>query len=367
MAGALTLLAASSSCSSETFRTLNVSPVDDGGTADGGGPIVSSDGSVCSDTSADPNHCGACNHSCLGARCSNGRCQLQTLTKDPNLPSSLALDESRFFVGLQGGSGGVVECPLAGCALGTGLPLTNIIVGGVAVDKDAVYFAELQPLGKIFRSVKGTMGRSPVADGDLTSLLRMASDGLYIASDGSNAALPSVARFDTVTTVLAKTATPIRGMAFTDERVLWTEPADKVVRAARRDGKTPVDVPEVFLPATGASGPGARGIAVVGSHVFIAGHVEGSIVRCTFASPCANPESLAVGGEPSLLAGDEARQKLYWYDTATKAIRSCDAAQCASTSTELIVIPDVFDLAVGTDAVYFTVRTSTGGAYRVAK
>jgi hypothetical protein len=248
---------------------------------------------------------------------------------------------------------------------------TNFLAGGLAVDKDAIYVAELQPLGKVFRSAKGAAGKAPFADGDLSAVVRTASDGVYIASDGSGGGTPSLTRVDVTSKVvtLARTSSPIRGMAFTTDRVLWTQPTAQIVLSAKRDGTTPVDVPEVFLPAEGASGAGALGIAIIGSRVFIAGQVQGTLLHCAIGVSCSNPESIAVGGAPSLLEGDEAAQKLYWYDTATQAIRSCDVGACEKTKTDLVVgISDVFALAIGTDAVYYTVRTpATGGVYRIAK
>ncbi|MDB4997505.1 MAG: hypothetical protein JWM74_4937, partial [Myxococcaceae bacterium] len=298
-------------------------------------------------------------------------CQPMVLAKSADLPSSLALDDSKLYVGLQGGNGGVLECPLAGCPTGTTPSRTNFLAGGLTVDKDAIYVAELQPLGKVFRSAKGTVGKAPFADGDVSAVLRSASDGIYIASDGSGGTGPSLTRVASTTQVvtLAKPSTPIRGIAFTTDRVMWTQPAAQLVLSAKRDGTSSVDVPDVFLPAEGASGAGALGITVVGSRVFIAGQVQGTLLRCAIGATCSNPESLAVGGAPSLLEGDEAAQKLYWYDTSTKAIRTCEVAACEKTKADITgPIPDVFALAIGTDAIYFTVRTPvTGGVYRLAK
>jgi hypothetical protein len=355
-------------CSTSTFRTGAPAPADDGGAGDTG--ALPNDGSVCGDTSGDSNHCGACNHSCLGGTCAKGRCQPVTLLKSADLPSTLALDGSRFYVGLQGGSGGVLECAQTGCAADAGPALPNFFAGGITVDKDAVYVAKFEALGEIFRSVKGTTTKSVIAQGDLSVLLRNASEGHYIASDGSGVNPPGITRFDptSATTTLVRTANPIRGIAFTNDRVLWTEPAARTVFGARRDGTTPIDSPEVFLSPANASGAGAWGIAVVGNRVFVAGHLQGNLVRCAFGATCSIPESLAVGGEPSLLVADDPGQKLYWYDTTTKAIRSCEVSLCEKTQADLVTgIPDVFDLAVGTDAVYYTVRATSGGVYRIAK
>ncbi len=366
--GAFALLVA---CSSDTFVTnINV-PTPDGGATTDGGPSGSNEGSVCGDTSNDPLHCGACNHSCLGGLCTGGRCMAMTLATSGDLPSSLALDGSKLYAGLQGGNGGVLECPLAGCPAGTTAKLTGFLASGLAVDKDAIYVAHLQAMGKVFRSPKGSGSKAPFTDGDLSALIRIASDGIYIANDGSGTSTASLTRFDASSKLvtLARTTTPIRGIAFTTDRVMWTQPGAQLVYSAKRDGTTPVDIPEVFLPSEGASGAGALGIAVVGSRVFIAGQVQGTLLRCAIGATCSNPESIAVGGAPSLLEGDEAAQKLYWYDTSTNAVRACDVGACEKTKTDLVMgIPGVFALAVGADAVYFTVRSTTlGGVYRIAK
>jgi hypothetical protein len=360
----LAFLASPIACSSETFHSNGPGTItEDGGASDAAAP---GDGPVCGDTSADPNHCGACNHGCLGGACARGRCQPVALVKTASLASTLALDENFFFAGLQGGTGGLLECPLAGCAHGRGPSIEGLFVGGIAVDSNSVYLADLAPLGKVYQSGKGTVTKVPLADGDVTVLVKSRPEGLYVVSDGSGSSAPSIKRVDpTAVVTIATGLTPVRGIAFTSDRVLWTEPGPRIVHAALLNGTTPPGSPEVFLDSAMASGTGALGITVVANGVFIAGQVEGSILRCP-SSRCSSPESIAVGGAPTLLGADG--QNLFWYDGASHAVRACELGRCEKSARDLATaLPDVFDLAVGTDAVYFTVRSADGGVFRVAK
>ncbi len=100
-----------------------------GGSGGGGGTCTA-------DTKTDPNHCGACFHSCLGAACSNGYCA-KTKLYSANAPVGLALDVTHLYWGSDGANE-IRRAPKAG-----GGSSTQIIAEGSAVYYLAMYGSEL--------------------------------------------------------------------------------------------------------------------------------------------------------------------------------------------------------------------------------
>jgi hypothetical protein len=107
-------------------------------------------GDVCTSLENDPEHCGACDHSCQGGACAGGRCQPVVLGTGFTSPSAVALSETHVYfrdTATGGGrilriakSGGVAEVVAQG--------VSNL--AGVALGGDQLYFASgnAQTLGQ---------------------------------------------------------------------------------------------------------------------------------------------------------------------------------------------------------------------------
>lgn len=89
----------------------------DGGASDAsqvrceGGESACAD--ACVDVSSDPDHCGRCDHACLGGACAAGVCQPVTLASDLAIPQGLAVGPDGVYVTLYSGNA-VVRIPKEG-------------------------------------------------------------------------------------------------------------------------------------------------------------------------------------------------------------------------------------------------------------
>jgi hypothetical protein len=98
---------------------------------------------VQANVASDRNHCGRCDHSCLGGDCVAGVCQpfvVATSVGEPIL--DVAVDAKRVLwmtsTSFWSGPGHVYSCPKKGCATATSLAVDNALTGNLAAgDSDA--------------------------------------------------------------------------------------------------------------------------------------------------------------------------------------------------------------------------------------
>jgi len=97
----------------------------------------------CVDQSSNPNHCGGCNHSCLGGTCVAGACQQVILATGQNSPSGVVLDASNIYWSNGGTSNtaGVFRVSKDGGAVQSLISATLGGIGGLAIGGNQLYFA----------------------------------------------------------------------------------------------------------------------------------------------------------------------------------------------------------------------------------
>ena len=114
--------------------------------------------------STDRNHCGACNHSCLGGTCKQGKCQPLALTS-ANQAKFLAIDGSNAYWTSYHGT--VKRVPLSGgsaVTLASGFDETE----GIAVDTSYIYFTA----NSRYAGVAGKLYRVGLGGGTPTQLAK---------------------------------------------------------------------------------------------------------------------------------------------------------------------------------------------------
>ncbi len=96
-------------------------------------------GECLTDTNSDPDHCGECDHSCLGGTCSGGNCQPVVLAPNQNTPWGLTVDDGAVYWLTEGGgsaSGSVSTVPISG---GKPVELIGEQNGPVQITMDGEY------------------------------------------------------------------------------------------------------------------------------------------------------------------------------------------------------------------------------------
>lgn len=105
-------------------------------------PIVTEGSTPCDPNQVDddPNHCGACGHSCLGAACSAGTCQPVVLATFSGVPTDVALDADFVYWSTEDGT----VRRVAKNGQGEAILISGITPGiaRIAVDDTRVYFRE---------------------------------------------------------------------------------------------------------------------------------------------------------------------------------------------------------------------------------
>ncbi len=157
-----------------------------GGSAGSGGSGGSGGtGGACGDTTSDPQHCGACGHSCGGGACVAGVCQALVLAPSQSTPEDLAVEADGVYFTNRGTSaasysdGSVNRVPLDGGAV-TALATGQARAKGIALDASSVYFV-------LNDTVNGMVAKVPRAGGSVTTLVWPLADPGYVAVDGSSA------------------------------------------------------------------------------------------------------------------------------------------------------------------------------------
>lgn len=219
----------------------------------GGGSPGCDDGQAlcagaCVDTTSDPEHCGACDHYCLGAPCVASRCEPLVLASGGVEPTDIAVDDTTAYW---------VD-PVA-------RQVMTVPVGG---GNAAFLF----------------MGDPPFAPQSIT----LGPDGQVYFTD-SGLELVAKASFEGDFTILADGQTYAMGIAVDAESVYWTSADEGTVMKVPIAGGAPVAL------ATGQDSP--LGIAVDATHVYWVNE-GGTVMKVPVA-----------GGPPSAIADGQLKPK----------------------------------------------------------
>jgi hypothetical protein len=216
------------------------------------------------DLSSDPRHCGACFHDCLGAKCSDGLCELGVLVDHQGGITSLAVDGSGvyFTARILGNRYGLFRvdheghCP-AGVACPELLAEDAVYFGGVALDSGTVYWISGAASSAVRKRPKicsqaacvEKLSLPGLASGTLPVMVVSAS--LVVAprnpQDPTKTGIFRITKdFSSITRigVFSRPASYPLGLASYGQTIFWSEAAETwseqgVIRSVQLDGSQP--------------------------------------------------------------------------------------------------------------------------------
>lgn len=199
---------------------------------------------------SDPEHCGLCDHSCLGADCLNAACLPLRLADDP-APQDLQLDDTYlYFTSLgteaQGyNDGAVVRLDKLGLGRVT-LAAPEKAPGQLALDSFSVYWAHVgaSPTyndGSIVAVDKsGGATRTLAQAQHFPGGIAAAAEEVYWTTGGATGSVAKVAKSGGNVVVVAAAQNAPHDVAIDDDHVYWTTRFGGALQAAASDGSSPM-------------------------------------------------------------------------------------------------------------------------------
>ncbi len=317
-------------------------------------------GAQCVDLEVAENHCGSCEHSCLGGDCIDGMCQPLLLAVGQAEPYSIAIDAINVYWINQRGAA-LRFVPIDGSSIPQQLTSIDPNPFGIALDEQFAYWATPEIGISRVALKKGATTDQLVTT--TTTPHWLATDGTDVFwTDGQAAKVMKVDRNGAQPPV-ALASTPDRplGIAVAAGYVYWANEIGSVaIQRLATDGSG-----EVENLASSASG-GGKHLAVDATHVYYT-TTKGQLMRVTvdastdpevLSSSLPHPLDLAIDGE-----------HVYWTDPLAGTIsRTTLAGDDKQTLVSDQSQPCY--LAIDDDAVYWTNRaidTNDGSVMKLAK
>lgn len=303
-----------------------------------GGASGSTGTSPCNHLDTNPDHCGACDHSCLGGQCVGGVCQpvvLEDLGKQGAY--ALALDATRVYWAspiTRMNKDGTGVTKMADAPSG---------VWGIAVDADQIFWSD--PDSGSFRMKKTGGGSVPIGK----AAYRIALDSKYVY--GSWQEVWKTPKEGGPFTTLAPVGG--EGIALDDKYVYFTTWMPGGVWKVEKTGGAPVEL---------AKADNSSYVAVYGNTVYWS--VQGENYVASVKRSGGAVKVLAKASTPYGIAADA--DGVYWTEFDTGTIWMLPAG----STTPLPLASGQFaprDLAVDATAVYWTNDASKSAVSKVAK
>lgn len=306
-------------------------------------------GASCGDTSADPQHCGACGHSCLGGACQAGVCQ-PTIVDQGEDPFAITRDRDHVYWAsfssgairrISLGDGATMALASEGTAIGAyHLEVAGGYVYAAAEARGAVVRVSLSDgTSSVLSSMDeiralafdgeyaywssdasspdSTIRRLALAGGAVETLaavgaqmLVRAGDALYGVSFRRGEVFRVTLASGTVQLLATTQAESPWGLAVDERYVYWGDrlrDGGAVMRVSREGGQ-----PEVLA----RSQSGVHGIAVERERVYWTAEYAGTVMSLI---PGRQPEAIASGqpGPKNLVLTEDA---VYWTDAAANTV-----------------------------------------------
>jgi len=333
---------------------------------------------TCGDLLTDPDHCGRCDHSCLGGDCVDGMCQSFKLAAVNDGAWGLAVDATQVYVAILLNNEMVRLNKLNGAILSTLSQPEVFQPSWIAVDSSSYYWTNrMNTIGSIAKCpVAGCGAGGPtevVAPADRPNGIVVDGTNVYWAeTNGGTVKKAAPDGSNVVTLVPASAGWKPFQLTLNGGYVYFSEAAEG------RVARVPIAGGTAETMAISSS-PGK--VVVTDSWVYWADStVGGGIFRVPNAAPPANghtPELVAGGQDTSSsVAVDD--ENIYWLASASwivaeGALRTCPIAGCPSgVPIDLdsgIAYP--IDLALDDNAIYYTVygidAAMDGAVMKIAK
>jgi hypothetical protein len=327
---------------------------------------------ACGDTQTDPNHCGRCDHSCLGGQCAGGKCQPIELARGPAGATGIALDDRNVYWSSYDGNA-ILKVPktggnpttLAQAANGVQSPLGVFVEGGYVYWVNTVLF-----YGSIMRCPVLGCGASPetvVYNLDEPVDLTVDATRVYIAlANGFQiASAPKVfpdGGADGGTRLYATASKP-RQLVLDGDHIVWIDDGSGEVQRIAIDGGD--------YRSLGANGLDGRGVTVDSTTAYWVS-LAGNVSRRS-KDGGGSVTALAVGeGNPLDIVVDQT--SAYWIKVVfpsdggldlAGSVRTCSLGACAPSDLAT-GLKHPRALAIDDEAVYW-VNHADGAVMKVAK
>jgi hypothetical protein len=318
---------------------------------DGGG-----DGS-CGDVTKSADHCGRCNHSCLGGECKAGVCQATSIATGQGEVSGIALDATYvYFASLT--SEFVARVPKAGGSVAKIASATGPLTRYVAVNATHVYWSSGEAPGAVSRCPVAGCAGAPEVLATPNRPLGIALDSTHVYWANRNS--PELRRKPIAGGAEEHVADSMGGapvaVAIDKSQLFWI--ADFTGEVERQD---PSDASSATIGVNGTSG---RALVLDSKFVYWGAAIDlGELGKISRAARDGTGSVQPIGpaqGDPIALAVDP--KLVYWtaWDRRTDggvvsaAVYSCVVAGCAGAPTTVAAAQDLpRGIAVDDTAIYW--------------
>jgi hypothetical protein len=316
---------------------------------------------TCPDVANDPENCGACGRSCLGAGCSSGLCQPVVLVSGVPLITHVEVDETGvYFDHLDTNAPNWTSASvgrLAKIGLSGGTPtilatdnFPNRSPQEFALDKTSLYWA--LGGGAVLKVPRGGGTPSTLAPIDSVYTISLAVSPSYVFYGGSGNSVMRVPIQGGTPQPSVASGVPMMRMAADSTYVYWTDTSGGTVRKVAATGGSVVTL------ASGENAP--FGIALDANNVYWASQGAGTLKKISLN-----------GGTPTLLATGGAREHIdvdathvYW-TAGNSVMRVAIAGGTPETVAEGAAT--AYALAVGAQHVYWSTLESSCKLMKAAK
>jgi hypothetical protein len=285
---------------------------------------------------ADPQHCGACNHPCLGGACAAGKCQPFEIGRSiGDYVVDVAVDAQRVLwttqTSLWSGPGHLYACPKSGCPAGgpTSLAAPSDAIGGLAGDGITAYASFVYGSRRIVKiEADGTLARLSATSHASAVRLQMRKGILYYAGLYE-------------TSMTGGYAGSVYAWNGTTEQTLASFDGPHNLNDLAVGGTQQPFLSSYFVIETCKSGtcapfhmnnPGVQAMAADDSKLYWASD-SGELLSCAIEGPC--PPAATVLGPAQLGAAKPVQVKVdhgrLFVTTNADDIFACDPASCATT------------------------------------
>jgi hypothetical protein len=133
------------------------------------------------DLQTSPDHCGSCDHGCLGGECAGGDCQPVVLATSAGAPRHLTVDDTHLYWATSGPTGQIWQVPLDGLGSATQLAGAQPMPGSIVYDgaSQSLYWTTSANNGDVLRMALPGGRPQAIASGTKPNWLAVAGPNVF--------------------------------------------------------------------------------------------------------------------------------------------------------------------------------------------
>jgi hypothetical protein len=327
---------------------------------------ASAEGAACpsgTNFDTDPNHCGRCDHSCLGGVCRTGVCEPFRVARGDST-WFLALDPNNvYFTDL--GPGGIFYCPRGGCP-GSSILLTmpfDTSAAALAVEHGVVLYST--PAGTIVACPPAKCMTAP------TVLVAATPDSRTLHTDGTAAYWVETGEIRSCPLAGCASATtlatiPLASPGATDALIVEQRYAVTTTR-----GTYACTLPACADLAILGGPVQSEAIASDGTNLYWFEYPASQLVRCDAVLGCHGAPTVLQSGQEYTEDAVSDGQVLFWPAKTSGRLLACALPGCAGAPRAMALGQNQpTSVALDETAFYWTLTgttSNTGGVMRLAR